>query len=309
VIIAFVAISCDKDDEPAPQPEPPVVDTTTVTPPVEDTTTAVVVPNPLEGLELKKIQKFSASDSLYTVTLYNEAGYLQLGYTKVYFVVTDKEGRFIDNAVLSAFPEMDMGMHKHSTPRSEITKVEGKALYEAYYSFLMYSGQGDGTWYYDLKYKVGDVTDSISDAVIDVRNVFRADGTTPRKVIQPVKAIDGSNQTYIVTLFEPLKPKVGANEITAYIHTRQDANTYPEVENFKLKLDPRMPGMGNHSSPNNVDLTWDATDKIYKGKVNFSMTGYWTLNLILQNQQGETLYGNPITEEVKASSLFFEVEF
>jgi hypothetical protein len=284
VIIASVAISCDKNDD---EPEP--------------------LPDPTEGL--KKIREFSADKSPYTVTLYNETGYLQLGYTKVYFVVADKEGRFIDNAVLSAFPEMDMGMMKHSTPRSEITKVEGKALYEAYYSFLMYSGQGNGKWHYDLKYKVGEVVDSISDVEIEVRNVFRPDGTTQRKVIQPIKAIDGSDKTYIVTLVEPLKPKEGANEITAYIHGRQDANTYPEITNLKLKLDPRMPGMGNHSSPNNVDLTWDATSKIYKGKVNFTMTGYWTLNLILQNQQGETLYGNAVTDDVAASSLFFEVEF
>jgi hypothetical protein len=281
-----VAISCGKDDEPTPPPAP--------------------VENPTEGLI--KIKEFSANGSPYTVTLYNETGYLQLGYTKVYFAVTDEDGQFIDNAVLSAFPEMDMGMHKHSTPRSEITKVEGKALYEAYYSFLMYSGQGDGTWYYDLKYTVGDVTDSISDAVIDVSNVFRPDGTTQRKVLQGVQALDGSG-TYIVTLVEPLKPKIGANEITAYIHARQDANTFPAVANLKLLLDPRMPSMENHSSPNNVDLIWDATNKIYRGTVNFSMTGYWKLNLILQDQHGETLYGNAVTDEVEASSLFLEIEF
>jgi hypothetical protein len=284
VIIASVAVSCDSDDDgPAP------------------------VENPVEGLV--KIREFSAAGSPYTVTLYNESGYLQLGYTRVYFAVTDRDGRFIDNAVLSAFPEMDMGMHKHSTPRAEITKVAGKALYETYYSFLMYSGQGNGKWYYDLKYTVGNVVDSVLDAEIEVRNVFRPDGTTERRVIQPLVANDESGQTYIVTLVEPLKPKIGVNDITAYIHVREDANTFPAVANFRLKLDPRMPSMENHSSPNNVDLTWDATDKIYRGKVNFTMTGYWKLNLILQNQQGETLYGNAVTDEVEASSLFFEVEF
>jgi hypothetical protein len=204
---------------------------------------------------------------------------------------------------------MDMGMHKHSTPRSEITKVEGKALYEAYYSFLMYSGQMSGTWYYDLEVTVGDVSHSFDDVVINVRNVFRPDGTTTRRVIQTVTAIDGSDKRYIVSLVEPRNPKEGLNEITAYIHESPDANTFSEVANFKLKLDPRMPAMGNHSSPNNVDLTWDDTDKIYHGKVNFSMPGYWKVNLILQNQNGETLYGNPVSGEVEASSLYFEVEF
>jgi hypothetical protein len=277
-------VSCNKDND---DPEPQI--------------------DPTEGLI--KIQEFSSEDSPYTVALYNETGRLQLGYTKVYFAVTDKDGNFIDNATLSAFPEMDMGMMKHSTPRSEITKVTDKPLYEAYYSFLMYSGQGDGTWYYDLEYTVGDVSHSFTDAVIDVRNVFRPDGTTARRIIQSVTAIDGSGNRYVISLVAPQHPKEGANEITAYVHGRVDANTYPEVENFKLKLDPRMPSMGNHSSPNNADLTWDAAGKIYRGTVNFSMTGYWKLNLILQNSAGETLYGNPVSGDAEASSLYFEVEF
>jgi hypothetical protein len=284
VLLSLAVISCDKnDDESAPQIDP------------------------TEGLI--KIQEFSAQDSPYTVTLYNKTGRLQLGYTKVYFAVTDREGKFIDNAVLTHFPEMDMGMMKHSTPRSEVTKIEGKALYEAYYAFLMYSGQGDGTWYYDVEYTVGDVSYSFNDVALQVDNVFRPDGETARRVIQSVTAVDGSEKRYIITLVEPLNPKVGANEITAYLHERQDANTYPTVANFKLKLDPRMPSMENHSSPNNADLTWDAANGIYKGTVNFSMTGYWKLNLILQNSAGETLYGNPVSESVEASSLYFEAEF
>jgi hypothetical protein len=265
----------------------------------------VEIVDPVAGL--KEIQKFT--DDNYTVTAYNETGELRLGYTKVYFTVKDKSGALIENAQLSAFPEMDMGAMKHSTPRSEITKVADKALYETYYAFLMYSGQSDGKWYYDLKYTVGSVSGSFDKVEINVKNAFRPDGTTVRKVIQSLLAIDGSNKRYIVTLVEPLKPKVGSNDITAYIHERIDANTYTPVENFKLKLDPRMPSMENHSSPNNVDLIFNANEKIYKGKVNFSMTGYWKLNLILLNDKGETLYGNPINDTTEASSLYFEVEF
>jgi hypothetical protein len=261
--------------------------------------------DPLKGL--MKIKDFTGTN--YTITAYNEKGVFSLGYIKVYFTVKDKAGNLVSDAQLTAFPEMDMGTMKHSTPRSEITKVEGKALYEAYYAFLMYSGQGDGVWYYDIKYTVGNVTDSITDAVIDVKNTFIADGVTERRVIRSLIAIDGSEKRYIVTLAEPLKPKVGFNEITAYVHERKDANTYIPVENFTLKFDPRMPSMENHSSPNNVDLTWDSTNKIYKGKVNFTMTGYWTLNLILLNEKSETVYGNAISDKVKASSLFFEIEF
>ena len=271
----------------------------------KDETPVDEIPSPVEGL--KKIRDFQTGNCV--VSAWNETGELRLGYTKVYFTVKDKDGNLVEDAALSAFPEMDMGTVKHSAPRSEITKVEGKAFYEAYYAFTMYSGQGDGKWYYDLTLTVGTVTDSISDVEIDVRNVFRPDGKTERKVIQSLISIDESEKRYVVTLVEPFHPKVGSNDVTAYIHERKDANTYIPVENFTLKLDPRMPSMENHSSPNNVDLAWNAAEKIYRGKVNFSMTGYWKLNLILQNEQGETLYGNPVGDSVEASSLYFEVEF
>ncbi|MDR0567476.1 MAG: FixH family protein [Prevotellaceae bacterium] len=271
-------------------------------------TDADEIPDPTEGLT--KVRDFQIGR--YTVSAYNETGELRLGYTKLYFAVADASGKFIDSAALSAFPEMDMGMMKHSTPRSEITKVPDKALYETYYAFLMYSGQGNGKWYYDLKLTVGSVTDSISDVEIDVKNVFRPDGKTERRVIQSVSAdtsADASGKRYVVTLVEPVAPKVGSNDVSAYIHERKDANTYIPVERFALKLDPRMPSMENHSSPNNADLTWSADEQRYKGTVNFSMTGYWKLNLILQNEHGATLYGNPVSGEVEASSLYFEVEF
>ena len=260
--------------------------------------------DPTEGL--KKVQEFS--DDNYTITVYNETSEWRLGYTKVYFAVQDKEGKFVDNAALRSFPEMDMGMSKHSTPRSEITKVQGKPLYEAYYSFLMTTGM-NGKWYYDLSYTVGNKSGKIEGVEIVVKEVFRPDGTTPRRVIQSIRAVYDNNKRYVITFVEPQKPKTGSNNMTVYVHERQDANTFVPVENFSLKLDPRMPSMENHSSPNNVDLTWNIAEKIYKGTVNFSMTGYWTLNLILLNEKGETVYGSPVSNEQETSSLYFEVEF
>ncbi|MDR0537145.1 MAG: FixH family protein [Tannerellaceae bacterium] len=277
VFIAAVFISCGKEEENSPA-------------------------DPTEGLKL--IQEFA--DDNYTVSAWNERGEFRLGYTKVYFTIKDKEGNFIDNAKLTSFPEMDMGMMKHSTPRSEIIKVSGKALYEAYYNFLMYSGQGNGVWYYDLSYKVGDAGGGFEDVVIDVKNAFRPDGKTQASIIKTVAGAD--DKRYVITLVEPQNPKVGVNEISAYIHESKSPD-YPAIENFSLGLDPRMPSMENHSSPNNSDLIWSEAEKIYKGKVNFSMTGYWKLNLILRNEKKEALYGNPISENNDSSSLFFEVEF
>ncbi|UWX55354.1 hypothetical protein NYZ99_01880 [Maribacter litopenaei] len=67
--------------------------------------------------------------------------------------------------------------------------------------------------------------------------------------------------------------------------------------------------MGNHSSPNNENLTFDSSTGKYKGKLSLTMTGYWKINLQLFNKQGDVLKGEPVTDENEASSLYFELEF
>ena len=43
------------------------------------------------------------------------------------------------------------------------------------------------------------------------------------------------------------------------------------VENYSIALDPRMPGMANHSSPNNEDLTYDGNAHMYTGKLSLTV--------------------------------------
>lgn len=111
-------------------------------------------------------------------------------------------------------------------------------------------------------------------------------------------------ERYFIALVAPQKPKVAENELIAGIYkytipTNPAGNfpdpsqfSYSEVSNYTLKLDPRMPepSMGNHSSPNNRDLTQQA-DGFYHGIVNYTMTGNWTLNLIMLNQNGLIVKG------------------
>jgi hypothetical protein len=70
-----------------------------------------------------------------------------------------------------------------------------------------------------------------------------------------------------------------------------------------------MPSMGNHGSPNNVDLTQSTSDEFYHGKLSLTMTGYWKINLQLVNASNDVLKGETVTESNEASSIFFEVEF
>jgi len=65
-----------------------------------------------------------------------------------------------------------------------------------------------------------------------------------------------------------------------------------------LQLDPRMPepSMGNHSSPNIKDLK-QQNDGLYHGVVNYTMTGNWTLNFIMQNQDGQIIKGTVVPDD------------
>jgi hypothetical protein len=135
-------------------------------------------------------------------------------------------------------------------------------------------------------------------------------------------------EQYFIALVAPQKPKVAENALTAGIYKYNKpttaAGTFPDpsqfsyetVTGYTLKLDPRMPepSMGNHSSPNNKDLT-QQNDGLYHGVVNYTMTGNWTLNLILMNQNGLILKGTvvptdftPGVEGVK-SELYIDTLF
>ncbi|OXB10233.1 hypothetical protein B0A81_04290 [Flavobacterium plurextorum] len=136
------------------------------------------------------------------------------------------------------------------------------------------------------------------------------------------------NEQYVIALVSPQKPTVSENKLTAGIYKYNKPTTpagafpnpaqfsYSEVSGYTLKLDPRMPepSMGNHSSPNNQDLT-QQNDGLYHGVVNYTMTGNWTLNLIMMNQNGLIIKGTvvptdftPGVEGVK-SELYIDTLF
>ncbi|WP_028296965.1 hypothetical protein [Olivibacter sitiensis] len=119
------------------------------------------------------------------------------------------------------------------------------------------------------------------------------------------------DEQYFIALVSPQRPKVGENELVAGIYKfNKPINppsgdfpdlsqfSYTEVSGYTLQLDPRMPepSMGNHSSPNNKDLTQQG-DGLYHGLVNYTMTGNWTLNFIMLNQKGQILKGTVVPDD------------
>jgi hypothetical protein len=102
---------------------------------------------------------------------------------------------------------------------------------------------------------------------------------------------------------------VAVNDLIIGVWKMQDMMNFPVVDGYSVKIDPRMPSMGNHSSPNNVNATQATSGDLYNGKLSLTMTGYWKINLQLAKADGTVVKGEAIADSVTESSIFFEIEF
>lgn len=279
IFVAFVAISiflisCRTSDDP-------------VTPPSV---------NELEGLV--KVKEFS--NDTHTIELYTVTGTTQLGYNDLKFRIKNKSSnQYEKNASVNWSPVMHMTSMSHSGPKSSITKVTPDGT--LYTGYLVFQMPQNATEYWDLKFDYSiNGTAYTATTVVDV----------PDSAKRRVNSFLGSDNTkYIVAYIEPRTPKVAVNDMTLGVWKMQDMMTFPVVDGYTVKIDPRMPGMGNHGSPNNVNATQTSAGKLYNGKLSLTMTGYWKINLQLANAAGTVLKGEEVTEQNPASSLFFEIEF
>ncbi|MHC5201380.1 hypothetical protein ACYSNV_04065 [Myroides sp. LJL119] len=118
------------------------------------------------------------------------------------------------------------------------------------------------------------------------------------------------NQDYLLALVSPRKPTISKNPLKAVLYKKDKSvlkhidaifdlsKSYQRLDDHKLLLDPRMPeaSMGNHSSPNNIDLS-QQSDGYYHGIVNYTMSGNWTLNFILKSPTNQTLKGTIVPSD------------
>ena len=99
-----------------------------------------------------------------------------------------------------------------------------------------------------------------------------------------------------MSLIEPSTFKVGINDMEIAIYKRASMMSFPADSSLAVILTPEMPTMG-HGSPNNINPVHTGNGH-YKGKVNFTMTGMWYLNL-------DFMSGTAVAD----STQFFEVQF
>lgn len=251
-----------------------------------------ITADPLEGLRLAA----TLQNTTHKIGLYTPDGKFQTGYNPVTLKVTDLNGGPVENVLLTWNPVMHMQNMSHGCPASALSLLENM-IYRGYLVFQMASNTSE-YWELTLKYTVNDREYSVTEKIPVVESA--------RRVVQSFQGTDGNR--YIAALTEPTSPKVGTNPMKALIYRMESMTKFTPVKGYTLKIDPRMPGMGNHSSPNNVDLTSGEND-FYEGKLNLTMTGYWKINLRLEAPDGRILKGEAVSGNTEASSIFFETEF
>jgi hypothetical protein len=232
----------------------------------------------------KKITEAFAAGAATKVELYAQQD-LFTGYNNLYIALTDStSGQAITNAQLSILPMMNMGMMNHSSPAEQPVPGAG-TMFNAAIVFTMPSTMG--TWTIEVTVTRNGKT---ATAILPVTV------TDPRQVRVKSFVSKADGKKFFVALLQPAAPKVGINELELAVYQSKNSMEYQADSSLSFIADPQMPTM-HHGSPNNVNPVHTANGH-YKGKVNFTMTGLWHVNL-------DSYAGAAVAD----SALFFEVNF
>lgn len=204
------------------------------------------------------------------VVIYTKESAITSGYNKFYIALYDSAtGTRVDEAHVRLTPMMNMGSMQHSAPyENPESEMAVNHLYPCSVVFIM-SSMG-GSWTVDV-----DVHNHISGKEGSLTVPFTVIEPTYTNIKSFTSAHDGAK--YFISLIEPSQPKVGINDMEIAIYKKLSMMDFPADSSLTVTLTPEMPTMG-HGSPNNINPVHTAKGH-YKGKVNFTMTGLWKLNL------------------------------
>lgn len=186
----------------------------------------------------------------------------------------------------------------HGAPVVQLTPTKNKGFYEGFIFPTMASNGTNDYWVLRLT------------AMVDNQKiVFESNIDVKQSKDKTITSFNYQDLNYTVALISPKTPKIGLNPSSALLFTSEDHETFKIVDAHKIHIDPRMPSMKNHGSPNNINLTQSATQGFYTGQLSLTMSGYWKINLMIEDSHSTIIKGNPITEEQESSDIYFELEF
>ncbi len=235
-----------------------------------------------------RIASSESDNGMFQVELFANDS-LFAGYNPIYLRLSEPDSKAeITAAEISLKPLMHMVKMTHAAPFENPSNLANEEqFFEGAVVFIMPSNPDEG-WSLEVDIEAQGKTDHVS--------------LTLPKVIEPeearlVRILDAeSGTTYFLSLVQPTAPMVGKNPLEFTLHYRENMHSFPAVENAKLTFEPEMPSM-NHGSPNNEQPEHSETGH-YKGVVNFTMTGWWRLNVMLEAN------GKVISDEIDFDVTF-----
>ncbi len=264
----------------------------------------------------------SVHSEKYIISLEALNGALYKGYNELRLKITNKQTKETVKASDVTFLPILTNVNGGNTscPHS-FDFIQSTAGYFTGYSVFTSKSSANENWVLFISFKVDNQTYTVNQTISILEQ--------PNKNLNMTAFLGEDDEKYFIALKSPQKPKISENILVAGIYKFNKPTTppsgsfpdpsqfsYTEASGYTLKLDPRMPesSMGNHSSPNNKDLT-QQPDGMYQGIVNYTMTGNWTLNFIMLNNQGEILKGTEVSKdftpglEGAKSNLFIDILF
>lgn len=202
-----------------------------------------------------------------------------VGYNQVALVLYDSLNlaNRVTDAHIYLMPKMTMGMGEttmtHACPVENPAEEAVDGVFNGAVIYQMASST-DGAWQLAVKLH-NHATDKEGTAT------FAVEVTAPSPSVQTVFTATSSDASkLILTMVEPQSPKVGINEIEFTLHRKASMMEFPADDTYTIEIEPEMPSMG-HGSPNNVNPT-NIGNGHYSGKVNFTMTGEWRINVVVK---------------------------
>lgn len=202
------------------------------------------------------------------------------GYNKLYFVLYDSvTGKRITDSHIHLNPVMHMKRMSHSCPKEEPDK---NAVNELFPGAIMFSMPSNEEEKWTLETKVHNHTNNQEgQTVFDI------------KVVNPALSRMASikvpgDSSYYVSYYFPEKMKVGVNIFDVIVFKKKKASpNFLPATHLNIQFTPTMPSMG-HGSSNNENPA-HANGGHYQGKVNFSMTGDWKLDVELLDKKNTSI--------------------
>ncbi len=242
---------------------------------------------PEEQDTLLSIAKADSKLGNFNVELLAEETLFQ-GYNELLLdIKRNSDNSRVKQAAITLLPVMQMTMMSHAAPVENPETTPDDGYFEGAVVFIM-PGNADEGWSLAVAIDSDGIKDTVNFTIPEVNSLEEA------REFSVVSETDG--KTYFISLLEPFEPEVGINDIEFTVHYRENMMSFPAAEDLTITIEPEMPSMG-HGSPNNVNPVHTGNGH-YEGKVNFTMTGWWRVNIEVSRN------GDPIGENLSFNITF-----